>query len=429
MRVKLHLLFVGLICTVAASAVADDWPRFRGTAGDGKSPETGLLSEWPEGGPNLVWEATGLGAGYSSVAVAGDRIYTLGDIDGKQNAFAISLETGELVWQQEIGDGNTGDFTGSRSTPTFDEGLLYCLTTEAVLVCLNADNGQVEWQSDLVEDFGAQIMLAKGKWEWRFSESPLVDGDRVIVTPGAADAMMVALDKKTGSEIWRSAIPNLGNRGMDGAGYCSAVISNACGVRQYVQLVGRGVIGVRADTGQFLWGYNRVANDVANISSAVVTGDKVFASTGYQTGSAGLHLTRADDGTFEAEEMYFLDHRKFQNHHGGFVGHDGYIYGGHGHKMGLPVCIRLEDGETMWGPRRNQGRSSAAVCLADGHLYFRYQNGLMVLIEATPDEYREKGSFMIPRVRAESWSHPVISGGRLYLKEQDRLLCYDIAAD
>ncbi len=418
-----------IVILLTTGGRADDWPRFRGTQGDGRSAETGLLAEWPEGGPELVWTAAGLGKGYSSVSVVADRIYTLGDVDDRQTVFAIAVDTGEVIWQQEIGNGNTGDYTGSRSTPTFDGGRLYCLTTDAVLVCLDASDGQVEWKRDLASDFGAQIMLAKGKWEWRFSESPLVDGDRVIVTPGAPDAMLVALDKQTGSEVWRCAIPELGDKGTDGAGYSSAVISNACGVKQYVQLTGRGVIGVEAETGRFLWGYNRVANDVANISSPVVMDDFVFASTGYQTGSALLHLTKSASGEFEVEEKYFLDHRTFQNHHGGFVLHNGFIYGGHGHKMGLPVCIRLDNGEVMWGPARNDGKSSAAICLADDHLYFRYQNGLMVLIEAVDREYREKGSFMIPRVRAESWSHPVIAGGKLYLKEQDQLYCYDVSGN
>jgi outer membrane protein assembly factor BamB len=290
------------------------------------------------------------------------------------------------------------------------------LTTHATLVCLNADKGEVIWQRDLIEDFAAQMMLAKGQWEWKFAESPLVDGNQVIVTPGTREAAMVALDTKTGNEIWRCQLPEIGEKGCDGAGYSSAVISHACGVKQYVQLTGRGVIGVEAASGKFLWGYNGVANDIANISSPAIIGDRVFASTGYQTGSALLHLTKDDSGVFTAEEQYFLDARTFQNHHGGFVVNDGMVFGGHGHKMGLPICIRLDDGEVMWGPIRNDGMASAACCMADGHLYFRYQNGLMVLVEATDEGYREKGSFMIPDVRSESWSHPVISGGRLYLK-------------
>lgn len=416
-----------LVLISQSVVVGDDWPRYRNANVDARSAETGLLSEWPEGGPPLVWTADGVGTGYSSVAIVGDRIYTMGDVDEMQYVFAISAADGEPLWKTNIGSANPGSYVGSRSTPTWHEGMLFCMNTDAVLVCLDADTGDEIWKRDLVADFGGQIMLAKGEWNWRFSESPLVDGDRVIVTPGGSDAMMVALNTKTGEEIWRCQIPELGEKGMDGAGYSSAVISNACGVRQYVQLAGRGVIGVDAETGKFLWGYNGVANDVANISTPVIDEDYVFASTGYQTGAALLELTRSDDGEFQVEEKYFLGPRTFENHHGGFLLDGEYIYGGHGHKLGLPVCIRLADGEVMWGPIRNDGQASAAVCYADGHLYFRYQNGLMVLIEATPDEYREKGSFMIPRVRAESWSHPVVSGGRLYLKEQERLLCYDIS--
>ena len=420
-----------LLAIIASNQLtsAQDWPRFRGTDGNASSTETNLLAEWPEEGPELVWTATNVGKGFSSVSIAGDRIFTIGDIDDTQYAISLSAETGKQLWRAELGESNRADYTGSRSTPTWDNGKLYCFTTDAVLVCLNADTGQLVWKRDMVEDFGAQIMLAKGQWEWKFSESPLVDGDNVIVTPGGLDAMMVALNRETGDEVWRCPMPELGEKGCDGAGYSSAVIGNACGVRQIVQMTGRGVIGVDAKTGQFLWGYNRVANDVANISSPIVSGDFVFASTGYQTGAALIHLSKTSSGEFHVEEKYFLPPTVFQNHHGGFVLHDGHIYGGHGHKLGLPICIRLEDGEVLWGPIRNDGKASAACCLADNHLYFRYQNGLVVLVEATPDEYRETSSFMIPRVRAESWSHPAISAGKLFLKEQDQLYCYDISAE
>ena len=190
--------------------------------------------------------------------------------------------------------------------------------------------------------------------------------------------------------------------------------------------MGRGVVGIDAESGEFLWGYNRVANDVANISAPIVHEDYVFVSTGYNTGAALLKISE-ENGSYSAEEQYFLRGSQLQNHHGGLILHDGHIYTGHGHNKGLPVCLNMETGKFAWNRVRNEGKSSAAIAYADGHLYFRYQNGLMVLIEATPDEYREKSSFMIPDVRRESWSHPVISGGRLYLKEQDRLYCYDIS--
>jgi outer membrane protein assembly factor BamB len=205
------------------------------------------------------------------------------------------------------------------------------------------------------------------------------------------------------------------------------VISNGGGVKQYVRLEGRGVIGVRASDGQFLWGYNRVANGTPNIPTPIVSGNLVFTSSGYQTGAALLELAPSGDNRVSFNEKYFLEGRTFQNHHGGMVLLNNYIYAGHGHNAGFPMCIEMATGKVMWGGDfRNDGSGSAAVTAADGHLYFRYQNGVMMLIEATPTAYREKGKFQIPGVRNPSWSHPVVTGGRLYLREQDALHVYDL---
>jgi outer membrane protein assembly factor BamB len=301
------------------------------------------------------------------------------------------------------------------------------LTTDGDLVCLEASSGRERWRKNLPTELDGSIGLADGAYEWKFSESPLVDDHRVIVTPGHRDAALVALDKTTGQLIWRTSIPDLGEKGLDGAGYSSAVVSHGGGIKQYVQLIGRGLIGVEAETGRFLWGYNRVANDVANISTPIIHSDFVFASTGYQTGSALLRLSRNGDG-IQAEEVYFLDHTVMQNHHGGLILHDGYIYTGTGHNKGFPVSAKFDNGEVAWGPIRNGGMDSAAIAYADGHLYFRYQKGLVVLVEATPEGYRERGSFRIPDVSMPSWPHPVITGGRLYLREQNTLFCYDVKA-
>jgi outer membrane protein assembly factor BamB len=234
----------------------------------------------------------------------------------------------------------------------------------------------------------------------------------------------------TGKEVWRAAIPDLGPKGKDGAGYSSVVVSRAAGIKQYVQLLGRGLVGIRAEDGKFLWGYNRVANDVANVATPVAHVNWVFASTGYQTGSAFLELTRAPSGdALRVNEVYFLDAKTFQNHHGGFVLVANKIYGGHGHGKGFPICVELTTGRVVWGGDvRNAGSGSAAVAYADGNLYFRYENGVVVLIRATPDGYQEKGTLTIPDVRNPSWSHPVIAGGRLYLREQDAVYAYDIRA-
>lgn len=375
----------------------------------------------------MAWRSKGLGFGYSSLAVVGDRIYTLGDVGEKQYVHALSTRDGSSLWKTEIGPGWEDEYIGARSTPTIDGDFLYALSTEGSLVCLELGSGKLVWSKNMSTDFGAKLMQAMGTYSWKYSESPLVDGDRIVVTPGADDALLVALDKRTGKELWRTAKGDrdLGPKGADGAGYSSVVVSHAAGVHQYVQLLGRGVIGVNAADGKLLWHYGGVANDVANISTPVVDGDHVFVSTGYNTGSALIHIKRQGEA-LTAEEVYFLDPQTMQNHHGGFILDDGHIYSGTGHKKGFPLSVHMADGKTTWGPIRNKGRGSAAVAYADGRLYFRYENGLMVLIEANPKGYEELGSFQIPDVRQFSWSAPVIANGRLYLREQDHLFAYDL---
>jgi outer membrane protein assembly factor BamB len=408
---------------LAAVATAADWPQWRGPNRDGRSAEQGLLKAWPKAGPPVAWKATGLGRGLSSVSVVGGRVFTMGDRAGAQHVIALSATDGKTLWATKVGPTHDEEYGGPRSTPTVDGALVYAIGTDGDLVCLEAATGKERWRKSLARDFGGQMMSM-----WKFSESPLVDGNRLVFTPGSRDAALVAVDKTTGKEIWRAALPSLGSQGKDGAGYSSIVVSEAAGVRQYVQLLGRGLVGVRATDGKFLWGYNRVANSVANISTPLVRGDYVFASTGYGTGSALVQLSRSGDGV-AAREVYFLGASTLQNHHGGLVLVGDHVYGGQGQSRGLPVCVELTTGKVAWGGNiRNAGEGSAGVTYADGNLYFRYQNGLMMLIEASPGAYKENGSFMIPGVQDPSWPHPVVSGGRLYLREQDALYAYDVKA-
>ncbi len=418
-----------LIIALPASmiATAADWPQWRGPDRNGKSAETSLLQEWPDGGPPLAWKAEGLGAGYSSLSVAGGRIYTMGDLADGQYVMALEEDGGGLVWKTRVGPIHEDKRPGPRSTPTTDGDRVYVMNTEGDVACLNRDTGKMIWQRSLTKDYNAYLMKAMGSYEWRFSESPLVDGNRVIVTPGHVEAMMVALDKMTGEEIWKTRGRRLGPLGADGAAYSSAVISEAAGTRQYIQLVGRGLIGVDAETGELLWGYNRVANDIANIATPVMRGDYIFTSSGYGTGSGLLKIVHGEEG-LEAEEVYFLDAKTMQNHHGGVILHDNVVFTGTGHNRGFPIAVDFMTGKIFWGPAENEGRNSAAITYADDRIYFRYQNGRMILIEATAKEYREHGSFVIPDVKKESWSHPVIADGKLYLREQDNLYCYDVKA-
>jgi len=403
-------------------AAGADWPGWRGAQRDGISPDTGLLPEWKPAGPPLAWKATGLGAGFSSVSVAGGRLFTMGDRDGAQHVIALDPTSGKQLWTAKVGAPLNDDYSGPRSTPTVDGDLVYALGTQGDLVCLEAATGKERWRKNLERDFSGFVMSG-----WKWSESPLVDEDRLVFTPGARDAALVAVDKRTGKEIWRSAVPDLGPRGRDGAAYSSIVVSNAAGVKQYVQLMGRGLVGVRASDGKFLWNYNRVANPTANIATPIVRANWVFASTAYEAGSALVELRKTADGGVAASELYFLEAKTLQNHHGGLVLVGNHLYGGNGQRKGFPICVEFTTGKVVWGGNiRNAGTGSAAVVYADGNLYFRYENGVVVLIQATPEGYRERGTLTIPDVRQPSWPHPVVLDGKLYLREQDTLYCYDV---
>lgn len=403
----------------ATPAAAGSWPRWRGPNLDGICRETGLLQQWPEGGPKLAWQAEGIGTGYAGVSVAGGKLFTMGRRDGTENLFALSATDGSILWATPLGPGRNQ--RGSNCTPTVDGELVYAISIEGDLICARTDSGEPVWRKNFARDFGGKMMTG-----WGYSESPLVDGNLLVCTPGGPQAILAALDKKSGQPVWTTGMPYGGSHGQDGAGYSSIVVSQGAGVKQYVQLVGRGLIGVEADSGQLLWRYDRIANGTANIPTAIVSGDFVFCSTGYGTGAALLKLTRSGRG-IQAQEQYFLDANTLQNHHGGMVLVDGYIYCGHKHNEGFPICVELKTGRVQWGgDQRGPGSGSAAVLYADGHLYFRYQNGTMALIEATPERYHLKSSFKLASVRAESWPHPVIANGQLLLRDQEVLMCYEL---
>jgi outer membrane protein assembly factor BamB len=406
----------------ATGIAAGNWPQWRGPQRNGLSPDIGLLAAWPQAGPPLAWTGKGLGAGFSSLAVVGGRIYTMGDRRDGQYVIALNEENGQPVWATRVGGTHNDEYGGPRCTPTIDGALLYVVTTDGDVVSLDTATGRERWRRSMPNDFGGRMMSS-----WMFAESPLVDGDRVIVTPGGSRAGIVALNKATGADIWRATIPALGSAGADGAGYSSVVISNGGGVKQYIQLMGRGVVSVRAADGVYMWGYNRIANGVANISTPIVSGNLIFASTGYgDGGSAILEVTPAANGRVGVAERQYFNAGQLQNHHGGFVLIDGVVYGGHGHSNGFPFALELATGRQLWARTRGAGTGSAAVAGAERHLYFRYENGTMALVAANPKQYELRSSFSIPNVRNPSWSHPVITGGRLYLREQDALYAYAI---
>ncbi len=417
-RIKLCVLFGILGCSAISSssllANDGDWPRWRGPDVDGLSKESNLLTEWPEGGPQLEWQVKGLGKGFSSLAIVGDDIYTLGDNDGGK-LHCLNRADGQLRWSASFGSGEP------NGTPTVDGDYVYGIARNGELACVSRKDGSIVWQVSFQKDFGGSEPT------WGYSESPLIDGDLLICSPGSQDAFVIALNKKNGKLVWKTPLgTDVQLRGHGGAGYSSPVVSNGGGRKQYITLTGKGVVGVDAKTGELLWVYDRISNGTANIPTPIVHKDYVLCSSGYDDGGTALIQLAKNGNKIGWKEVYYFPANKLQNHHGGMILRDGFVYMGHGHNNGFPVCFNLLTGKDSWRPGRGPGQESAAVAYADGHLYFRYQNGKMALIEATPKGYRLKGSFEIGVNNGPSWSHPVITGGRLYLRDHDDLLVYDV---
>jgi outer membrane protein assembly factor BamB len=284
---------------------------------------------------------------------------------------------------------------------------LYVLTESGDLACLRAQDGTVVWQRNILRDFGARNI------PWLISESPLVDGANVIVTPGGRGAGMVALDKMTGKTVWTA------KELSDEAGYASPVAATVHGVRAIMTLTAEAGVGVRATDGRLMWRHQAVANSTANITTPVVADDKVFYTSSYGTGGALLTLA-ASQGALQAREVYFT--RDMQNHHGGVIALNGYLYGFHNAIM---ACLELATGKPVW---RDRSVGKGAITYADGHFYVLSENNVAGLVEATPAGYREKGRFRLPDQGWPSWAHPVVSGGRLYIRDQGNLTVFDIRA-
>ena len=403
LRSVLALLLLALTCR------ASDWPQFRGPHRDNVSKDTGLLKSWPKDGPPLAWKTQGIGSGYSSVSVAGDRIYTLGNQGNVSHVVALKRDNGKILWSVEIGKagGNLG------CTPTVDGEQVYALGQEGDLVCLQAKDGKRAWRRNLLDEFGGSY------GNWHYCESPLVDGDKVVVTPGGKEATMVALDKKTGETIWKCAIPTTSTA----AGYSSIVVAEVGGVKHYVQLFDGGVVGVSTD-GRLLWKYEKLGQNTANIPTPIVLQDHVLAVAGYGKGGALLKL-KSDGKNVTAEEIYFK--RDLTNKHGGIVVVGDYAYGDTD-DQGRPFCVEVKTGNVLWRRDRGEGKGSGSVSVtyADGRLYFYYENGVVALVETSPKGYKEVGSFTLQRSQGPAWAHPVVVGGRLYLREGDTLYCYDV---
>ena len=370
-----------------------------------------MLSNWPPSGPPLLWTARGLGEGYSTVSVAHGRIYTMGNVGNREVIHALDLKTGQSVWSvphaaaSRLSAGN-----GPRSTPTIDGNRLYALGGNGDLTCVDVSEGRGLWRKNILQEFQASNIT------WGISESVLIDGLRLICTPGGRGATFVALNKNTGELIWRSRVP-----GDHKASYASMIAIEVGGVRQYVGFTSQSLVGVRADDGTPLWGDKSSANGTAICPTPIFFRDHVFSASGYGTGGTLLQL-QASRGRVSARSVFST--KDMKNHHGGMVVIDGYLYGSN--DPGILTCLDLRSGKVAWQDR-SVGKGS--IVYADGHIYLRSENGPVALAEATSSGYREKGRFEQPdRSGAHSWPHPVVADGKLFLRDQDILLCYDIRA-
>lgn len=413
------LCLLCLALQLTATIQAADWPQWRGPHRDGQSAESGLLQSWPKEGPKLLWQAKDIGSGYSTPAVVGDHIYLISNA-GLENEFVLvlSAKDGQRVWSAKLGAvGNPKQephYPAARSTPTVDGDSVYALSSDGDLVALATADGQVRWRKSLRRDFGGQ------PGEWAYAESPLIDGDALICTPGGPSATMVALNKRSGDVIWKCALP-----GGSDASYASAIRFEADGVKQYVQLLPRGLIGVDAGAGKILWQYERNTKGSPAVIMTPLAADGLIYSGAFRAGGALVKPVKKSDG-FVPEEIDF--NNKLPVGLGGVVKVGDYFYGSSGTSV---MCVEFKNGEKQW-EERAIGPSSWLA--ADGRLYLHAEKGDVVLLEPNPKAYHELGHFIPPDSPArlnemeKAWAYPVVANGRLYIRDQTSLWCYDVKA-
>jgi outer membrane protein assembly factor BamB len=414
MKIRWLLIFVCL-GSFALAAGAANWPQWRGPQRNGISQETGLLQEWPKNGPRLLWQVKDIGSGYSTPAVVGERLYLMSN-QGMEDEFVRALEVkdGKQAWSTRLGKvGNPNQkpsYPAARSTPTVDGELLYALGSDGDLACLERATGKVRWQKNLRTDFGGQAGT------WAYAESPLIDGDVLVCTPGGAQATLVALNKKTGQLLWKSSVP-----GGDQAAYASVIVVTVAGVKQYVQFLQKGLVGVDAKSGKFLWRYDKTAEgSPANIPTPVARDGYIYSATG--RGGGGLIQLKANQNPAEVEQVYSSP--RLPTAIGGAVLLGDYLYGTTSQAL---VCAEFKTGEIKWTDR---GVGAGSLCYADGRLYLHGENGDLALVEATPEGYRERGRFtpadQPDRGQSKAWAYPVVANGRFYIRDFGVLWCYDV---
>jgi len=407
---KFHASALLAAAVITASPLfSADWPQWRGAGRAGHSPDTSILAPWPKGGPKQVWIFKDAGMGYSGFSMVGSRLYTMGARKEKEQVICLDAATGKEVWSASLGpvyENNWGN--GPRSTPTVDGDQVYALSATGMLACLNAKDGQEIWKVDLVKTLGGELQ------GWGYTESVLVDGDQVICTPGGQKGTMAALNKKTGAVIWQT--PGL----KAPAQYSSPVRIEVGGQPQYAQLLMSKVVGISPKDGALLW-ETSFPGRVAVIPTVVFGQDHVYATAGYGTGCQLIKL-----GAAEPEVIY--EEKVITNHHGGVILVDGKLYG-HSDKGGW-TCQDFLTGKTEW---QDESLGKGACTYAAGHLVCVDENdGTVALAKASPSGWSEAGRFKLApqsKIRKKEgriWTHPVVLNGRLYLRDQDLVYCYDV---
>ena len=418
-RILFRLL--GVLLTPLVVCAADptkpgsyDWPQWQGQDRSAVSKEKDLLEKWPDKGPTLLWSVATLGGGYSTPSIAAGRIFGMGARDEDEGVWALSEADGKELWWTRIAAKLTkkeaGYAEGPRCTPTVDGDVLYVLGMSGALVCLKVATGELVWQKNLVKDFNGRV------GGWKYAESPLIDGERLLVTPGGEKATIVCLNKKTGDTIWLSKVPG-GKGGSNEAAYSSLVAANVEGQKQYIQFLSGNVVGIAAEDGKFLWRYNGRFPGIV-CSTPVYFDSQVYAAASYSKGGGAVRLTREGDEV-KATEVFF--DQKYQNHHGGLVLIDGYLYGEGSSNL---VCIEFKTGKEMW---REKSAGKGSIAAADGKLYYRNERGPIYLVDVNPEKYVQRGKFDQPeRSGQAAWPHPVIANGKLYIRDQEKLFVYDV---
>ncbi|QEF96622.1 outer membrane biogenesis protein BamB [Stieleria maiorica] len=401
-----------LLTLVYTFAPADDWPQWRGPERDGKSSESGLLDSWPAAGPKLLWQTDDLGDGYSTPSAAGGIAYVISNKSlAAEEVVALSLSDGSKLWATKIGPvgKNQGpQYPGTRSTPTIDGDKLYALGSDGDLACLDAKSGSIKWSKNLRSDFGGK----PGKWA--YAESPLIDGDALICSPGGSEATVVALNKSDGKPIWKAPLAQ-----ADDAGCSSPVVATIAGTKQYVLFLSKGVVGLKAETGELLWRYTGTSDKDANVQTPVVSGNLVYTGAG----RVGGGLVRVSAGESEPEEVYF--ERTMPSGMGGNILVDGLLFGTSGPTQ---ICIDFETGDIKW---QDRGIGAASLCYADGKIFSHGENNDVAVIEATGEGYKELTRFTPPgaptEVKGKAWTYPIIVDGKLVIRHGGTIWCYDIS--